>query len=68
MTVRFRGHFDGQVIVPHEPIDLPVGELLEFTCDVPFPAPDNAAGGAADERSARSDAASRTGIRRPEKP
>lgn len=28
MTTTFRGHFDGKVIVPDEPADLPVGTPL----------------------------------------
>ncbi|MEX0777441.1 MAG: hypothetical protein WD042_17185 [Phycisphaeraceae bacterium] len=31
MTTRLRAHFDGKVLVPDEPVDLPVGEPLELT-------------------------------------
>jgi hypothetical protein len=30
MTQRIRAHFDGRVIVPDQPVDLPVNEPLEF--------------------------------------
>ena len=30
MSVRIKAHFDGKVIVPDEPVDLPVNEPLEF--------------------------------------
>jgi hypothetical protein len=30
MSVVIRAHFDGKVIVPDEPVDLPVNEPLEF--------------------------------------
>ena len=30
MSVVIRAHFDGKVIVPDEPVDLPVDEPLEF--------------------------------------
>jgi hypothetical protein len=29
MTVTIKAHFDGKVIVPDEPVDLPVGRWLE---------------------------------------
>jgi hypothetical protein len=29
MAIRIRAHYDGQVIVPDEPIDLPVHQALE---------------------------------------
>jgi hypothetical protein len=29
MTVTIKGHYDGKVIVPDEPVDLPVGRWLE---------------------------------------
>ena len=29
MAIRVRAHFDGKVIVPDEPVDLPVGQELE---------------------------------------
>lgn len=31
MTTRFRGHFDGKVIIPDEPVDFPIDVPLEFT-------------------------------------
>jgi predicted DNA-binding antitoxin AbrB/MazE fold protein len=30
MTMKFRVHFDGRVLVPEEPVDLPVGESVEI--------------------------------------
>jgi hypothetical protein len=30
MTTKFRVHFDGRVLVPEEPVDLPVGESVEI--------------------------------------
>ena len=30
MTTAFRGHFDGTFIVPEQPLDLPVGQSVEF--------------------------------------
>ncbi len=30
MTIAIKGHFDGKVIVPDEPVDLPIGEPLEI--------------------------------------
>ncbi|HET6387287.1 MAG TPA: hypothetical protein VFJ58_28180 [Armatimonadota bacterium] len=30
MTTTFRAHFDGSVLVPEEPVDLPLGEVLQF--------------------------------------
>ena len=30
MSVTIRAHFDGKVIVPDEPVDLPINEPLEF--------------------------------------
>ena len=30
MTVTIKAHFDGKVIVPDEPVDLPVGRPLEI--------------------------------------
>lgn len=36
MTTSFRAHFDGKVIVPDEPVDLPVNEPLQVQLgDVP---------------------------------
>ena len=32
-----KAHFDGKVIVPDEPVDLPVNEPLEFEYSVPEP-------------------------------
>jgi hypothetical protein len=37
MTWTIRAHFDGRVIVPDEPIDLPVNQTLEVELK-PFPA------------------------------
>jgi hypothetical protein len=28
MTIRLLGHFDGKVIIPHEPVDLPQDQTL----------------------------------------
>jgi hypothetical protein len=33
MTKMFRGHFDGKVLVPEQPVDLPVGKSMEFRVD-----------------------------------
>ena len=30
MTLAIQGHFDGKVIVPDEPVDLPIGEKLSL--------------------------------------
>ena len=30
MTIQFSAHFDGQVIVPDQPISLPVGQKLQL--------------------------------------
>ena len=35
MTARFRGHFDGTVIVPDEPVDFPINVPLEFIVRLP---------------------------------
>ncbi len=45
MTTRVLAHFDGKVIVPDEPVDLPVGEPLELdlrrlTGTGPLPTPE----------------------------
>lgn len=37
MTFELRAHFDGRVIVPDEPLDLPVNEPLTVHIDVPIP-------------------------------
>jgi hypothetical protein len=29
MTKVFRGHFDGAVLVPEQPVDLPIGQSME---------------------------------------
>jgi hypothetical protein len=34
MTTRLRAHFDGRVLVPEEPVDLPVGESVEIRVGV----------------------------------
>lgn len=39
MDTLIRGHFDGKVIVPDEPVELPVGEPLEIVLR-PVPAAD----------------------------
>ena len=39
MTTVFRGHFDGSVLVPEQPLDLPVGRSLEFRIQDIAPAP-----------------------------
>jgi hypothetical protein len=31
MSLTFRAHFDGKVIVPDEPVDLPTGQSLDVT-------------------------------------
>ncbi len=36
MSLTFRAHFDGNVIVPDEPVDLPVGEPLTLVVN-PIP-------------------------------
>jgi len=33
MMIAIRGHFDGKVIVPNEPVDLPRGKELLFRVD-----------------------------------
>ena len=30
MTTKLRVHFDGRVLVPEEPVDLPIGESVEI--------------------------------------
>lgn len=35
MTLQFRAHFDGQVLVPDEPLDLPVNQTLTVQIEVP---------------------------------
>ena len=32
---RFRGHYDGKVIIPEEPVDFPIGVSLLFTVNIP---------------------------------
>jgi hypothetical protein len=34
MRTRFRVHFDGRVLVPEEPIDLPIGQSVEIRVGV----------------------------------
>ena len=33
MTTKLRVHFDGRVLVPEEPVDLPVGQSVEVRID-----------------------------------
>jgi hypothetical protein len=35
MTVQVRAHFDGQVLVPEEPVDLPLNQPLTVHIEVP---------------------------------
>jgi hypothetical protein len=37
---RFLAHFDGKYLLPHEPVDLPVGKPLEVTAEVVAALPD----------------------------
>ena len=37
MSVVIRAHFDGKVIVPDEPVDLPIDEPLEAEFRIPEP-------------------------------
>ena len=30
MTTKLRAHFDGRVLVPEEPVDLPIGQSVEI--------------------------------------
>jgi hypothetical protein len=48
MTLRIRAHFDGRVLVPDEPVDLPVNQPL----DVEVTPSTNGAGGTAEPRRA----------------
>jgi hypothetical protein len=34
MTTKLRVHFDGRVLVPEEPVDLPIGESVEIRVGV----------------------------------
>lgn len=43
MTVQLRARFDGQVLVPEEPLDLPVNQTFTIHLEVPGPAPDDTA-------------------------
>lgn len=38
-VVRFRAHYDGRVLVPEEPVDLPIGESLEVALVSTLPEP-----------------------------
>lgn len=40
MSIVIRAHFDGKVIVPEEPVDLPVNESFEAELRVSEPKPD----------------------------
>jgi hypothetical protein len=42
MTIQLRAHFDGRVLVPEEPLDLPVDQPLTVRIDVPPSARDDA--------------------------
>jgi len=35
MSTVFSAHFDGRVIVPDEPVSLPIGQKLQLRVDVP---------------------------------
>jgi len=35
MTIKFLCHYDGKVIIPDEPVDLPIGVSLWFTVTIP---------------------------------
>lgn len=37
MSLTIRAHFDGTVIVPDEPLDLPIDQPLELELTVPAP-------------------------------
>lgn len=37
MSMTIRAHFDGQVIVPDEPVELPVDQPLELEVHLPSP-------------------------------
>jgi hypothetical protein len=39
MTTKLRAHFDGKVLVPDEPVDLPVGQALEVEVAASIPSP-----------------------------
>lgn len=39
MTHSLAAHYDGRVIVPDEPVELPVGQRLRIRVDVDEPAP-----------------------------
>ena len=39
MTTRITAHFDGKVIVPDEPVELPVGQPLQLRVELASPAP-----------------------------
>ncbi len=43
MSVRLRAHFDGRVIVPDEPLDVPVNQPLTVSIDTPVPVPGDTA-------------------------
>jgi hypothetical protein len=49
MTQRLRAHFDGRVIVPDEPVELPVGRPLEVSLR-PLSVTESAAGSIVQER------------------
>ncbi len=38
MTRTFRARFDGKVLIPEEPVDLPAGQVVELRFDTPAPA------------------------------
>jgi hypothetical protein len=43
MTLHLRAHFDGKVIVPEEPLDIPVDQPLSVRVDLAEPASDDRA-------------------------
>lgn len=48
MTSILRVHFDGRVLVPEEPVDLPVGQVLEVQVTRPLPRPGGSLSGLAE--------------------
>ena len=44
MSQSIAAHFDGQVIVPDEPVQLPVGQRLRVSIELAEPAPPRFAG------------------------
>lgn len=44
MTTKLRVHFDGRVLVPEEPVDLPIGQSVEIRVGSTAPASGGASG------------------------